>query len=256
MANPRQRRKARSSSHKPVSHSQRAKKLLKKTPPIRGPKLLQDAWDKHKTVRQNYAALGLAHTLNPLASGGAEYDPAKSLSMASSAESSLHTTQSAQAGPSKPASSTAAIPKGFGKIIRDADGNVIRVELGGDADDETPNVNTAGEDGMQGLQEPELDKQVMADWVTELGRGGGSGADVVKSLEILSAATSSATSGPRHTSGLETLYLARLIQKHGEDVESMARDRRVNPEQRTAGELRRGIRRAGGVIVLQAMMKS
>src|ERR1700685_3247863 len=32
MANPRQRRKARSSSHKPVSHSRRAKKMLKKTP--------------------------------------------------------------------------------------------------------------------------------------------------------------------------------------------------------------------------------
>jgi nucleolar protein 16 len=32
MANPRQRRKARSSSHKPVSHSRRAKKLLKKQP--------------------------------------------------------------------------------------------------------------------------------------------------------------------------------------------------------------------------------
>lgn len=50
------------------------------------------------------------------------------------------------------------------------------------------------------------------------------------------------------------LYLARLIQKHGEDVESMARDRRLNPEQRTTGELRRGIRRAGGVIVLQGMI--
>jgi nucleolar protein 16 len=37
----------------------------------------------------------------------------------------------------------------------------------------------------------------------------------------------------------------RLIRKHGEDVENMARDRRLNPEQRTPGELRRGIRRAG-----------
>ncbi|KAH9060100.1 hypothetical protein EDB87DRAFT_1551613, partial [Lactarius vividus] len=71
MANPRQRRKARS-SQKPVRHSRQAKKLLKKQPPIRGPKALRDAWDKHKTVRQNYAALGLAASLNPRASGGAE----------------------------------------------------------------------------------------------------------------------------------------------------------------------------------------
>jgi nucleolar protein 16 len=74
MVNPRQRRKVRS-SHKPVHHSRQAKKLLKKQPralgfflemsalptlilifdthqAIRGPKALQEAWDKHKTVRQ------------------------------------------------------------------------------------------------------------------------------------------------------------------------------------------------------------
>jgi hypothetical protein len=76
MANPRQRRKTRS-SHKPVHQSRQAKKLLKKQPralgflidmsalptpilifdihqAIRGPKGLQEAWDKHKTVRQKY----------------------------------------------------------------------------------------------------------------------------------------------------------------------------------------------------------
>ncbi|EEB92758.1 hypothetical protein MPER_08686 [Moniliophthora perniciosa FA553] len=72
MANPRQRRKARSSSYRPVSHSKNAKRNLKKMPPIRAPKVLQEAWDKRKTVRQNYAALGLIHDLNPSASGGAE----------------------------------------------------------------------------------------------------------------------------------------------------------------------------------------
>jgi len=146
----------------------------------------------------------------------------------------------------------ASIPKGYGKIIRDSDGNVIRVELGADVEDEILDVDTAGGDE---LQEPELDKQVMTNWVTELGGGRGSGADVVKSLEKLSSGTPTSTSGPRHTSSLEMLYLARLIQKHGEDVESMARDRRLNPEQRTVGELRRGIRRAGGVIVLQGMKR-
>jgi nucleolar protein 16 len=67
-------------------------------------------------------------------------------------------------------------------------------------------------------------------------------------LEKLSSSLSA--SGPRHTSSLETLYLERLVRKHGEDVENMARDRRLNPEQRTPGELRRGIRRAGGTGVL------
>ena len=126
----------------------------------------------------SYAALGLAHTLNPLASGGAEHDPTKSVSVVSSAECAH--TQLAQAGPSTRAPSTAPIPRGFGKIIRDSDGNVIRVELGADAEDETSHCDTAGEVEMKDLQEPELDKQVITDWVTELGGGRGAGADVVK----------------------------------------------------------------------------
>jgi nucleolar protein 16 len=39
-------------------------------------------------------------------------------------------------------------------------------------------------------------------------------------------------------------YLERLVKKHGGDVERMAKDRKLNPEQRTVGELRRGLRRA------------
>jgi len=239
MANPRQRRKARSSSHKPVSHSRRAKKLLKKTPPIRGPKLLQDAWDKHKTVRQNYEALGLVHTLNPLASGGVEYDATKSSSLPNTT-STYEPSHSSEAGPS--ASSTPPIPKGYGRIIRDTDGNVVRVELG--TNDEQNAVESSDEHDVPGLDDPELDKQVITNWVTELGGGRGTGAAIVHSLEQLPHKSSK--SGPRYTSSMETQYLTRLVRRHGEDVESMARDARLNPEQRTVGELRRGIRRAGG----------
>jgi len=241
MANPRQRRKARSSSHKPVSHSHRAKKLLRKTPPIRGPKLLQDAWDKHKTVRQNYAALGLVHTLNPLASGGAEHDPVKASVSQTILVSEPSHSDASQVGPFVSASSIAPIPKGYGKIIRDFEGNVVRIELSEDQEERVE--HSAEEDETLGLRDPDVEKQVMNTWVTGLGGGKGSGAAIVQSLEKLSSSLS--TSGPRHTSSLETLYLVRLIRKHGEDVENMARDRRLNPEQRTPGELRRGIRRAG-----------
>jgi nucleolar protein 16 len=40
--------------------------------------------------------------------------------------------------------------------------------------------------------------------------------------------------------------LARLVARHGEDVEAMARDRKLNPDQRTVGELTRLIKKAGG----------
>jgi nucleolar protein 16 len=118
------------------------------------------------------------HTLNPLASGGAEHDPTKaSVSSTTFASESSH-SHSSQAGPSAPPLSLAPIPKGYGKIIRDSDGNVVRVELG--ADDEKYADQPADEGEMQGLQEPEVDKQVMANWVTELGGGRGSGAAIVQ----------------------------------------------------------------------------
>jgi nucleolar protein 16 len=52
---------------------------------------------------------------------------------------------------------------------------------------------------------------------------------------------------PRFTSGGERTYLQRLVDAHGSDVEAMSKDRRLNPTQKTAGELSRAIRKAGGL---------
>jgi nucleolar protein 16 len=51
----------------------------------------------------------------------------------------------------------------------------------------------------------------------------------------------------RYISAGEKMYLGSLIAEYGDDVEAMAKDRKKNPEQRTAGELGRSIRKAGGV---------
>jgi nucleolar protein 16 len=56
--------------------------------------------------------------------------------------------------------------------------------------------------------------------------------------------------GHRHSSMREISYLKKLISVYGVDSERMAKDRKLNPEQRTAGELRRALRNArldGGV---------
>ena len=50
----------------------------------------------------------------------------------------------------------------------------------------------------------------------------------------------------RFSSKGEATFLQKLISRHGSDLEAVARDRRLNPEQRTEGELRRAIRRADG----------
>jgi hypothetical protein len=49
----------------------------------------------------------------------------------------------------------------------------------------------------------------------------------------------------RHIPRLAKSYLERLFEKYGTDVEKMSRDGKLNPEQRTAGELRRGFRLLG-----------
>ncbi|THV07899.1 hypothetical protein K435DRAFT_642733 [Dendrothele bispora CBS 962.96] len=251
MANPRQRRKTRSSSYRPVSQSKNAKRNLKKTPPIRGPKLLQQAWDKHKTVRQNYAALGLIHDLNSTESGGTETSNVNQPT-ASSVSDSFETM---------PLTSNSfiarSIPRGYGKIIRDEQGNIVDVQLAEEPEVEEANVIVEGDVDMEQMS-PELDANAREKWVTDLGgksaRSMGADSAVVKDLERLSALkdTSGTTlsasitgAGARYASEGEIAYLSRLVEKYGTDVERMARDRKINSSQRTAGELRRGLGRAG-----------
>ncbi|KAG2149393.1 ribosome biogenesis protein Nop16 [Suillus clintonianus] len=238
MANPRQRRKAKSSTHKAVSHSRRAQKILKKMPVIRGPKALQDAWDKSKTLHQNYAALGLQVALTPTQSGGSERTliPPKGSASTGSVSGIV---KPVEAGPSN-------IPRGFGRIIRDEFGNVIRIDLpeSEEMQDCVPNSE---------LPEVEVDEKTMHDWVGCLDKindqnnaqvSSVGGRHAVVELEKLSA---SGRTVPRHSSCGERSYLARLIQKYGDDYDSMARDRRLNPEQKTVGELKRAVGKAGGV---------
>ncbi|OAX40043.1 hypothetical protein K503DRAFT_768956 [Rhizopogon vinicolor AM-OR11-026] len=245
MANPRQRRKAKSSTHKAVSHSRRAKKILRKMPVIRAPKVLQDAWDKSKTVRQNYAALGLQLSLVPTESGGSE-------------RTLIYPNGSAGGGPVSGTaksieanSSTSSIPSGFGRIIRDASGNVMSIDL--------PQSEEIQQHGVQHTQlpEPDVDERAMKDWVGGLNKIGQNDLDQEKLLSPSARSTNPVTaleklsaSGralPRHSSCGERSYLARLIQKYGDDYESMARDRRLNAEQKTVGELRRAVAKAGGM---------
>ncbi|KAF9453285.1 hypothetical protein P691DRAFT_720158 [Macrolepiota fuliginosa MF-IS2] len=243
MANPRQRRKARSSSHRPVSHSKNAKRNLKKVPPIRGPKALQEAWDKRKTVQQNYAALGLLHSLNPLASGGTE------VRQKLSSELDIQQTEAKinELSTTKPTE----IPQGFGRIIRDEAGNVLKIEM-----NETAVDGTDADLSME-YSEPSVAAEALSVWT--MGRAGAQYArnetkeTIVEALEQTSTpqtashALSFAISGtgPRRASTGEVVYLRKLVNRYGDDVEKMAKDRKLNPEQRTIGQLQRALRRAG-----------
>ncbi|TFK29784.1 hypothetical protein FA15DRAFT_663049 [Coprinopsis marcescibilis] len=244
MANPRQRRKSRSATHRPVSHSKNAKRNLKKSPTIRGPKALQDAWDKHKTVKQNYAQLGLVHDLNPIASGGSEMQlaPRYEDDNAGPSTSNEPTPTAGNSGSS--------IPKGFGRIIRDETGKVIGVEIEDDAME-------AEDETMEDL-EPQLDGRVCGQWTTGFGKSdiGEKAVGLVAELESIASrkqmnsttlSVPQSSTGPniRHPAAGELVYLQRLVDKYGDNVERMAKDRKLNPDQRTEGQLRRALKSSG-----------
>lgn len=73
-------------------------------------------------------------------------------------------------------------------------------------------------------------------------------ADVAE-LEALAA-----TAAPviRHSSTAERVWLTQLVVKHGNDYEEMSRDHKINVWQKTPGELKRMVKKAGGAAKLKA----
>ncbi|KGB77857.1 nucleolar protein 16 [Cryptococcus deuterogattii 99/473] len=211
MANPRQRNKAKSSrSHKPsLNAKRRMHQKLRKAPPLKGPEVLQEKWDKKKTVFQNYAALGLLPSI-PVPKGAS-------------------TSRSQRVKlPEVPAEVEAENVKvGFGRIIRDEEGNVIDIIIDEDEQEQEEQIKVHEEKEI-GLIEAKT--------------------EVVKRLEELAA---SAAPVKRHSSMSERTWLQQLVDKYGDDTEKMARDRKLNVWQKTEGEIKRMIKKAGGVQLLR-----
>ncbi|KAI3607360.1 ribosome biogenesis protein nop16 [Moniliophthora roreri] len=132
-----------------------------------------------------YAALGLIHDLNPSASGGAEIievdvDQEEYVVAIFIKRLSFIVEISARASGPESSSSRSdvrpngsrsgdSIPKGYGRIIRDEDGNILRIELA----EEEKNLSPAGNKNVDMEQlEPELDEAVKEKWIQDLGANG------------------------------------------------------------------------------------
>ncbi|CEH15336.1 Nucleolar protein (NOP16) involved in 60S ribosomal subunit biogenesis [Ceraceosorus bombacis] len=275
MAKPRQRRKSRSGNSNGASQNAKRnmKKRLHRAPAIKGPDVLRENWDKKLTPRQNFAKLGLLSDLRLRDSGGAE--SLKGLPLSITGSSRTFGAQSSSAAP--------VVRKGMGRITRDADGNAQVVE-DEEEDEETPwgrpldtfghetvqmdermyvmRAPTDNEDGNEGEDEDQRSTSEEVDDLAggsqeamrplpEAAQGASAKTKVVESLEALAA---TARPVPRHQSILERSWLQRLVESHGDDVESMVVDKRGNPWQKTAGEIRRAIKKAGGVAAIRASL--
>ena len=68
---------------------------------------------------------------------------------------------------------------------------------------------------------------------------------IVLCLALEAEASSKASKSTRTTSASELKYLKALQQAYGSDFETMARDRKRNVQQYSAGQLRRAFEKAG-----------
>ncbi|KAL1409054.1 Nucleolar protein 16 [Vanrija albida] len=228
MANPRQRSKAKShKSTKPsLNQKRRIHQKLRKAPPLKGPEALQEAWDKKKTVFQNYAALGLLPSI-PVDKGPKS---------ARTQRVKLPVAPPTDADGDAAMAEAKPVAGSFGRIIRDADGNIVDIVLDDEVEEEEPEVVVEGAKPLNPAQE-----EVLAPVVAKT--------EVVRKLESLAALGAPVV---RHTSSAERQWLVNSVQKHGDDYDAMARDRKLNVWQKTPGELKRMVKKAGGVAKLLA----
>jgi nucleolar protein 16 len=107
----------------------------------------------------SYAALGLAASLTPTASGGMERalvggERTGSTPSSKEVEQTPEASVENAAGPS-------GLRKGFGRIVRDENGNVVDIELPEDGQDEIPSVERLVEEQIS-----DVTKQAsLAGWV-------------------------------------------------------------------------------------------
>lgn len=130
------------------------------------------------------------------------------------------------------------IPAGFGRIIRDEEGNVIDIILAEEDEEEAAR------------SEDEEDQRVQkVEGKTEVAKGKSNRLATTVTLTYVALDELAAQSAPiiRHTSSQELTWLKDLVKAHGGDTEAMAMDLKRNVWQKTRGELTRMIKKAGGV---------
>lgn len=177
-------------------------------------------WDPELTAKQNYKKLGLAFRLSA-ASGGEEKRLGVRPIQHGNMEESLYEEEEQQQQEDEAAEeldpyAPANILEGTAKMVRDADGNVVKIVYGTkkivERDDAEDDAEDADEDDSTA-------KQVIGE-LEELAR-------VPKRKEV------------RRMNELETARCRRLLAAYGDDYERMRWDRKLNPFQLSPGQLRK-----------------
>ncbi|KAJ0355592.1 hypothetical protein COL154_000334 [Colletotrichum chrysophilum] len=201
----------------------RPKKLLN---PL-GNDIIAKNWNKKETLTQNYRRLGLTARLrNP--TGGVE----KTLSQVERLKSAKPAPSPFDIAPMEQAVVDEA------RIERDENGKIVRIHYS-----KSSRANPLNDplNEIEADSDEEEEEEETEEW---------GGIDDESRPEVIRLLEKEASRGelkkPRHMSQQEKEWLERLIAKHGDNAEAMARDRKLNPMQQTSADIARRLRRFHG----------
>jgi len=230
----RQKRKNRSSIPRAKLSNQRTRTGKKKIN-ILGNDIIASKWDRSLTLSQNYQRLGLSSRLKG-PTGGTEKNP-KSQNVA------VATTKDPLAIPSQ-GKSTKLTPT-EARVERDPDtGRILRVIRPEGEDDPTQKRRRLNplSDPLNDISDGEDEDE---DEAVEVSFSQRPDTAVVEALEAQAAeeeAQLSRKKRPRQQSKREQEWVERLVERHGDDIRAMARDRKLNPMQQNEGDIGRRVR--------------
>ncbi|KIY00518.1 uncharacterized protein Z520_04203 [Fonsecaea multimorphosa CBS 102226] len=221
MGRERQKKKNRSSIPKARPKDGRTK-AGKKRINFLGNETIAKNWDRKLTLSQNYKRLGLSSRLNA-ATGGTEKKAAKDkMDIAGVKRDSL-----AIAGPL-----AADITPQEVQVERDPEtGRILRVIRPETGEANQNPLNDPLNDIMD-LESQQLRSQPANGIVAELE------AQAAEEEELLAK-----KKRPRQQSQREEEWIAKLVEKHGDDIKAMAKDLKLNPMQQTEGDIARRIKK-------------
>ncbi|GES65769.1 nucleolar protein 16 [Aspergillus terreus] len=200
---------------------------------VLGNAIIAENWDRKLTLTQNYRRLGLVHRLNAPA-GGSEKRATKDGTIVTDPEDPLYIKSSTESIAKSLALGEAKVERDpeTGKIIR-VIGNDDEVEIAGRKRRRANPLN----DPLNDLSDNEEDASA--------GPNKNGRSAIVQQLERQADKESSqvAKKKPRHLSKREEEWIQALIQRHGDNISAMVRDRKLNPMQQSEGDLKRRIRK-------------
>ena len=219
MANPRQKKKARSSLSKVKRKPKSKKQLLSNT-------IIAANWDKSETLAQNYKRLGLTRRLNKN-TGGVEKKA-----------SDVGVDEVGSGLEIGGTGKTTQLDLSEARIERDpSTGRIVRV-----LDDGNGKANPLG-DPLNDLDSDSETSDVNMAFDQHSSTNGGvvKTANTAVVAELEREAARPENKYKRRMPEGEKAFVAELVEKYGDDYEAMQRDVKINYMQRSAGDLKRRV---------------